>query len=350
MKSKRVKANVRQATDKELQQWNNLLTKNPNNGSDPYQSTAMSKLKAMNGWRDEYWVYETSQGLVYASVLTRKFDLVGNLAYIMRGPSVNNEKQLQEIVLANQTKKSFFAIKIEPTIDAIPELLVTSLSNVNNNKLLKVRNVQPHSDQVVIDLSNSLEGLWSSFRQGARREIRAAEKDGIVIKEVPIVEKHMQEMYRLYAETGRRAGFFVRKYSYHRNYWTNYAKLEQGKLFFAYPYGKDVPIAGLFAIILGKKAVYKDGGSIRSGNKHFAHLLQWEAMKVLKSIGVTEYNLMSTNTTGLANFKLSFSPRRVTHVGTVDQVIDLKSYTRWRKWGEKVHQAIAYHLRHTTLY
>jgi len=350
VKLKVVKPYVRDATSQELKQWNDLIVKNPG-GADPYQSTATSQLKAAQGWRDEYWVYETSFGKVYSTVLARHFPFIGKIAYIMRGPSVANESQLHEIIQANQTKKDLFAIKMEPTIAEISDnLLTTNFAEASNTKLLKVRNVQPHASQVVVDLNKDIDELWSSFHQGARREIRAAEKDHIIIKEVPVDERHMREMYHLYAETGRRAGFLVRDYGYYQQYWTNYAKLKQGKLFFAYPTKITTPIAGLFVIFLGQKAVYKDGGSIRSTHKHFAHLLQWEVMKVLKSIGIIEYNLMSTNTTGLANFKMSFAPRRLIYVGTVDQILNKKIYTRWRKWGEKFYRIVYRCIYHNTIY
>jgi lipid II:glycine glycyltransferase (peptidoglycan interpeptide bridge formation enzyme) len=340
---------VRHATKAERDKWDTLIANNPG-GGDTYQSSAMADVKSHYGWTPEYWVYETSLGTIYATVLTRKFFAVGKLAYIMRGPNIKSPEQLREIMSANAKKDDYFLIKMDPIITELPGDLVAKNAHVATpEKLLKARNIQPHSQQVVIDLTRSEDDILASFSQTARREIRAAKKDRITVKKVPLTEENMQTMYHLYEAMGQRAKLFIRPYHYYKQFWMAYTDRKQGELYFAQSKSSET-IAGAYIIQLGKKSIYKDGGSIRTAHRHFAHFLQWQVMLDLKKAGATEYNLMSTQASGLAIFKRSFSPLDITHVGTYDQILHKKAYKRWTTWAEKLNQTIASKLRHTTLY
>ncbi|MCL2173868.1 peptidoglycan bridge formation glycyltransferase FemA/FemB family protein [Candidatus Saccharibacteria bacterium] len=342
-------ATLRYATPGELTRWDDLIANNPG-GGDPYQSSAMAAVKSRFGWTPEYWVYETEFGSFYATVLTRRFIGIGRLAYIMRGPNIKNSDQLRAIVSINSKKTDFFAIKMEPSIEQIPhEMIADESIGADLKHLLKVRNTQPHTQQVVVDLTRSADEILASFSQTARREIRAAEKDGIIIKKSPLTEKNMRDMYRLYSAMSQRTKLFIRPYDYYRRFWMSYGDLDQGELFLAHTKSGDA-IAGAFIIKFGQKAIYKDGGSVRTDYKHFAHLLQWSVMLSLKESGVTEYNLMSTQAPGLNTFKRSFSPRDIVYIGTYDQVLNRKAYQKWLRWGERLNQLIASRIKKTTLF
>jgi lipid II:glycine glycyltransferase (peptidoglycan interpeptide bridge formation enzyme) len=272
---------------------------------------------------------------------------------MMRGPGVANAQQFREIVEANKTwEKLAFAIKMEPPITE---------SVKTGDTLIKVPNIQPNANTVIVDLSKDEDEIMASFRQRARREIRAAAKDGISVKKVAITDKTIDQMFNLYQVTGNRAGFFIRPKTYYANFWRQFAAAGEGDLYFAYTPGDEQPIAGAFVCTLGKKALYKDGGSRRSGAKHFAHFLQWEIMRDLKSRKITQYDLHGVPPddqlnnpnhplAGLAMFKLSFTSQTVDYAGAYDQILRPKIYRRWIKFGQRFYQVLSHHLRKTTLY
>ena len=168
-------------------------------------------------------------------------------------------------------------------------------------------------------------------------------------------------MYALYAETARRAGFFLRPKEYNARFWREFSADGTGKLFFAYGKDDPDPVAGAFICYSGATAVYKDGGSRRSGVRHFAHLLQWEIMRDLRANGVTSYDMHgvppraqledSTHPlAGLAMFKLSFTQEATEYVGAFDIVLSEFRYAVWRKVGQRVSSAVAHRIKKTTLY
>ncbi len=381
-----MKTLVRLARDDEIAKWDELLTTNPD-GGEIFQSAAMAEIKTTQGWTPEFWVYETSFGKLYATVLTRNLFASGRICYMMRGPGVVNFSQFAEVCEANRNwEKLGFMVKMEPPILAakmnsaptqtiIPEKQVTPetasrtafqqegsrAAAGDEFDLRKVRDIQPNAHTILVDLSQPEDEILASFRQRARREIRAAIKDEIRVEKVELNQKNIDKMYDLYAETGQRAGFFLRPKSYHENFWRTFSAANEGDLYFAFAKNSDQPIAGAYICKLGQKAVYKDGGSARTTAKHFAHLLQWEIMRDLKKQGVTEYDLhgvppsdqladKSHPLAGLAMFKLSFSPNVTDFVGAYDQILNAKKYKKWIKRGQRLHQAWAHRVRKTTLY
>jgi len=341
---------VRLASASQIAEWDTLLQENPD-GGDILQSATMARIKEPQGWKPEFWIYETSFGQVYATVLTRRFFPLGKLAYLVRGPGVVTVDQLSEIIAQNKDLKGFFAVKMEP-----PLPIGTVLQD-----LTKVQNVQPFTSTIIIDLEPSEDEIFASFRQRARREIRAADKDGIRIDKVPVTDTTISQMYDLYSLTGKRANAFVRAKDYYETFWRQWHAAGEGDLYFAYAPDRDKPIAGAFICKMGKIALYKDGGSERTEHRYFSHKLQWEIMKDLKEQGVTRYDLHGVPPrdrlndpthpmAGLAEFKLSFSKDVIEMVGAYDQVLRPLRYALWEKLGQRVYKAIAYRVHGTTLY
>jgi lipid II:glycine glycyltransferase (peptidoglycan interpeptide bridge formation enzyme) len=343
---------LRLAYDHEIAKWDQLIQTNPDRG-DIFQTKSLAKVKERQGWKPEYWVYETDTGTFYATALIKKMFGIGSLAYIIRGPGVVNSEQLVEVVKANKTSNiTAFAIKMEPPI----------INGVTiPNELIPVKAIQPNVHTIWVDLSMSEDEIFATFRQRARREIRAAANEEIIIKQVDVTNETMEQMYDLYLQTSQRAGFFIRSKTYHETLWRSFTAAGEGELFFAYAKDETEPVAGAFVCRLGTKAVYKDGGSRRSGVKHFAHILQWEIMKHLKNEGVIAYDLHGVPPSdqiedqnhplaGLAMFKMSFSQQVTDYVGAFDQVLDTKKYQKWQKYGQRFQQAYAHHIKKSTLY
>ena len=329
-----MKQALRQATAAEVENWDKLLSHNPY-GAEPYQTESFAAVKALQGWKSEYWVYDTKSGPVYALTLIRKLAGVGRIVYIPRGPSVVDPKQWSEICSINQKELTDVAVvKMEPPI-------LTEKLKVIRSDLRKVSDIQGSVvNTVVIDLDRSKEELWDGFRQRARRSIRGGQRGQLKISEGAFSPKNVDFMWELYHETATRAGLKTRSKIYYETFWREYIERDQGKFFFAWMPDDKRPIAGLFVCYVGDAALYKDGGSRRDAKAHFSHLLQWETMLYLQRKGVRRYDLGGTppnarlndpshRLASLTTFKLSFGAPVIEHIGTYDQVLRPQAYKQW---------------------
>lgn len=330
---------MRIATNKEQQQWNNLLANNPD-GGEVFQAQEYAEVKQFSGWKPHYLISSTG---VAITVQAKNVPFLGMLWHVPRGPGIANTGEL--LPLVNELKeyvktnhKQVFAIKIEPAILETDE----NLSALTGHGLIKVRAIQPNHSTVIVDTSGSVEDVLMSLNQKGRHAIRRAERDGVIAKPVDCTTESMQAMYKLLCDTA--AGKFnTRPESYYYAYWKLFAENGTGQLFFAYVEGKIV--AGAYAMYIGKKGTYKDGASVHDRTVYGAsHLLQWEVIKWMMARGVTEHDLCATPHSrdirdesnpyyGLGRFKTSFSKQVTDFVGAYDIVLKPLTYRLWSPIG-----------------
>jgi lipid II:glycine glycyltransferase (peptidoglycan interpeptide bridge formation enzyme) len=330
-----VKSNLRRATAREVKHWDELLPENPA-GGEVFQTKAFAAIKRRQGWRPEFWVYETSFGQVYALALTRRVPGVGRVVHIPRGPGVANVKQWREICRLNRKFENAVLIKMDPPI-------LRADAKTLPSDLVKVSNVQRSTvNTVVIDLDQSEDDLWRSFRQRARRSIRGGKKEKLRVIDAEPSPLAMDQMWKLYKGTARRANLVTRRQKYYRHFWQEFGSTGVGRFFFVLEPDSPEPIAGAFVHWSGRNALYKDGGSRRDSKTHFSHLLHWQIMRWLAERGISSYDLGGAppsdrlgdpahTLASLATFKLSFGAPVTDFVGTYDQILKPVEYQRWRQ-------------------
>ena len=149
-------------------------------------------------------MFEASFGVVYSLALVKVVPGLGRLVYIVRGPGVVTMTQFEEITELIKTSElpRAFAVKCEPPIHRSEKPLELPTA------VVATRPIQPNVNTVYVDLTPVEEDIIATFRQRARREIKAAKKEGVEIRAVEVTEETIDQMYALYAETARRAGFF----------------------------------------------------------------------------------------------------------------------------------------------
>ncbi|MDR1969752.1 MAG: peptidoglycan bridge formation glycyltransferase FemA/FemB family protein [Candidatus Nomurabacteria bacterium] len=327
---------LRRATVREVKRWDEFLAENPA-GGEVFQTKAFATIKQNQGWQPEFWVYETSYGKVYTLTLTRQIIGVGRIIYIPRGPGVTNVKQWREICRLNRSfERAAVLIKMDPPI-------VRASVKTLPSDLTKVGNVQRSTvNTVTINLDQSEDDLWRSFRQRARRSIRGGKKEQLRMIDVKPSPDSARQMWRLYKGTAKRARLSTRRQSYYQRFWQEFGSAGMGRFFFVLPPNESKPIAGAFVSWSGQNALYKDGGSRRNTNTHFSHLLHWQIMHWLGERGITSYDLGGTPPSdqlndpthvlaSLATFKLSFGAPVTDFIGTYDQVLKPADYKRWRR-------------------
>jgi len=203
---------------------------------------------------------------------------------------------------------------------------------------------------IVVDISGEDDVILASFKQKTRYNVRLAAKHGVTVEPVRADDANLNKMYDLMSATRERAGYFLRPREYFIDLWSRLAGAGEGQLFFASYQGQI--LAGVFAVYLGKKSWYKDGGSVREHTNVMApYLLQWEVMRWLKSKGVTSYDMVGVSPRAkaghhimdsLEHFKSGFSQTIVEWIGTWDVPLSSK-YKLWHRGGERL--AVAYHGR-----
>jgi lipid II:glycine glycyltransferase (peptidoglycan interpeptide bridge formation enzyme) len=161
----------------------------------------------------------------------------------------------------------------------------------------------------------------------SRYNIRLAEKRGVRVE--PGTEAEMPVFYRLYAETGARDGFLIRRFPYYREVWETMLRGNLARVLFA-RVGTET-IAALMLFFFSRRAWYFYGAS--SGKYRDSmpnHLLQWEAIRWAKGHGCREYDFWGAPDHlaedepmfGVYRFKSGFGGRFVERIAAHDFVVN----------------------------
>ncbi len=337
---------MHQATKHELAQWDEQIVHNPDGGN-ILQTKAYGDFKSAHKWPAHYAVAELSDGTkLQVALLTRKVVGLGELWYAPKGPGVKDLAQLKEFIAqvrAYVADKNVFMVKIEP------DLLMGDAPKAKLEKLGLVKskfNLQWNQATTLVDLAPSEDDIIAHFKQKTRYNIRLAARKGVEVQVVELTKENMATMYGLLKATQERGGFYMRSQDYLEDFWQAYGTAGMGQMFFATHEGE--VLSGLYALYLGKKGLYKDGGSTRDkANLMAPYLMQWEVMKWLKQRGVEEYDLHGMPPkaelenpnhplAGLVQFKSGFNTEVTEYVGVYNLPIDQRKYARWTKYGERI--------------
>lgn len=345
---------IRFATTQEEAQWNALVLKNSDSGN-VFQSYEFAEQKRLGGWRPRFIVANDTA----ITVLEKSLPMFGKVWYLPKGPGISSIRELDELL---QELKDFartqgvFTIKTEPELLKNPE----TLADMMKLGLVKTTPIQPNFSTVVLDLTSSLDDILTAMPQKGRHAIRRAERDGVIIKQVPASDENCKIMFDLLQATALDSKFGIRPPAYYKAYWQTFAKKGLGQLFFAY-YDNQV-VAGAYAFIYGHKSTYKDGASIRKRTAYGAsHLLQWHVIAWAKEHGSTWHDLCGAPPAdrikdathphyGIGLFKTQFNKEITEYVGAYDiPIVDWK-YQLWHQYLEKLVRKIYYETKHESYY
>ncbi|MFF0818493.1 lipid II:glycine glycyltransferase FemX [Rhodococcus sp. NPDC003318] len=330
---------VREATADEVEGWNALVAAG---GGSVWQAHEYAEVKRQTRYRPVYLMV----GDRPVSVLERRVPVLGRLWYVPGGPATEGLDDLTDLIdglVAFARTRGVFVVKIEPRLrrtQQVVDALTARGYHVANP-------IVPNSTAVVVDLTGTADEVMARFSTRARRWIRRAERDGVIVERVPATDENCRIMYDLLAQTAD-ARFGIRSAEYCRTYWQDYEKSGNGQLFLARFQGEVV--AGVFAKKLGTAAFYKDGGSVRKregstenglGAHGVGHAVQWAVMEWAREVGCDRYDLGDVPPAaqiddpthhyhGLGKFKLSFDKEIVEYVGALDVPVG---------WGYRVWQA-----------
>ncbi len=346
---------MRRATRSEIGAWDELVRANPDGGH-MLQTRAWGELKRRWGWHPEYMVAEGSSGPVAILLLRRRVPGLGSLLYAPKGPGVVSTGDLDRVLSGRDGLGDAFCVEVEPELPDTP----VARAALTAMGLRKGEDVQIARATLVVDLTPSEDALLASFRPKTRYNIRLAARRGVTVSVEPCEDGAVRAMHRLMAAASDRAAFPLRPLPYYATYWRLFEASGQGALLLA-RLGDEV-LAGAYVAWLGGRAWYKDGGSsLRHRELMAPHLVQWEAMRHLRSRGVTEYDLFAvpgraeqrdpaSPLRGLWQFKSGFSGELREFVGLWDLVLDARRQAIWRRVVEPVVRRARWRLRGDLLY
>lgn len=337
--------------------WNNILIQL--SGAHILQSYQWADLKRQNGWFPVFLIWKDPKGnTVAAAVIHKKLvPLIGKitgacLLYSPRGPILDwLIEPLREQVLADlhQMAKDSNAIfiKIDPEIPVAwsqspLESIDASISGQKIQKELENRGWYFSQDQlqfrntVLLNLDDSEEEILLRMKQKTRYNIRLAEKKGVTIR--PGNVDDLDRLYQMYAQTSIRDGFAIRSHEYYMEVWTRLMK--DG---IAFPLIAEVEgqvVSAIILFVFGKRGYYFYGMSTELHREKMPnHLLQWQAIRISKRMGCTEYDFWGApdefdpkdSMYGVYRFKEGFNGRVLFGLGAWDDPINpigYRLYTR----------------------
>jgi lipid II:glycine glycyltransferase (peptidoglycan interpeptide bridge formation enzyme) len=265
--------------------WDAWLADNPT--AHLLQTGAWGELKSAFGWQVTRWVDQFPEPTYGVQILFRRLPLGFSLAYIARGPVLQNAstslawtRLWSELDRVCRARRAIF-LRIEPDvwcegdnpIDPPPGLLASRQS------------IQPPRT-IIIDLASDEETTLAKMKQKTRYNIRLAEKKGIHIHSA----QDLAPFFRLMSLTGGRDGFGIHSQEYYQKAYDLFSPTGNCRLFQAD--FEDEPVAALMVFTSGERAWYLYGASSDTHREKMpAYLLQWEAMRWAKTRGAVSYDL-----------------------------------------------------------
>lgn len=338
------------------QAWDDLVS--GLDGTHILQGWDWGDFKSENGWSAIRFIWEDQYKQVSAAaqILEREVKILFlkyKILYIPKGPLLRDWKNLKilkevfsDLVAYAKSRKAIF-LKIDPDIiQDEGDLHSSAVSPLNCGKQtvkkLSAAGWQFSHEQIQfkntvwIDLKPDEDDLLSGMKQKTRYNIRLSQKKGVEIRQAEI--KDLAVMYDLYVQTALRDGFIIRPEKYYLSLWERFIKKNRALGLLALVNKK--PVAGLILFMLAGKAWYFYGMSSDSHREKMPnYLLQWEAIRTVKQMGCTTYDLWGAPNVldetdpmwGVVRFKLGFGGKLVQTIGAWDYPVNKIVYNIYVK-------------------
>jgi len=295
------------------------------------QTAEWAQTKTFLGWQPYYLIWCECQGSIRlfinqwppndpvraaALVLQRSLPVAGfaarmRILYAPKGPLLDwNDSGLRTRVIADlqdfARKLGAIFLKIDPDVQLDPGSSHASQGTQfpvgqELQQLLLAQGWQYSPEQiqfrstVLIDLNPGETELLDRMKQKTRYNIRLASRKGVTIRQG--TPSDFPLLYRLYAETSIRDGFTIRDEAYYHRVWSAFPQpdLPSPVQPYALPLIAEVesePVAALVLFIFARKSWYLFGMSREiHRDKMPNYLLQWEAIRLSRSLGCQVYDL-----------------------------------------------------------
>ncbi len=337
------------------------------------QTAFWSEVKACQGLtpkafdfkvKDQY-LYTDSEKYAYTEsdflLLHRPLDSGYSLAYVPYGPEIepSSENQgnfLEELseIIRSYLPKNCIAIRYDLNWQShwcsdeyfdqsgiwtgLPDKrfqeFQMNYGTVNWNLRKSNSDILP-STTIFLNISKSENDLLNDMKSKTRYNIRLSDRKGVKVHRAGLDKINI--WYKLYKETARRNGLYINNIDYFISVLTTRADDTSSpahvELLLAEADGEY--LAALFLVISGRRGTYLYGASSSEKRNYMStYALQWEAVKIAREYGCTEYDMFGVSPGpdhshpmyGLYQFKTGFGGELYHHLGCWDYVLDEDGY------------------------
>ena len=209
-----------------------------------------------------------------------------------------------------------------------------NFNTINWNFKKSLSNILP-SNTIYVDLLKKNEEILADMKPKTRYNIGLAYKKGVVVKSSDI--ENIDIWYKLYKETAKRNNILVNDIKYFTavlSARTNDVRSPAEVKLLIAEY-KNQPLAAMFLIITGNRGTYLYGASSSENRNLMAtYALQWEAIKISKASGCSEYDMFGVSPNpdpnhplyGLYRFKTGFGGEIYHSLGCWDYPLDVEKH------------------------
>ncbi|MHC1740783.1 MAG: lipid II:glycine glycyltransferase FemX [Anaerolineaceae bacterium] len=258
-----------------LSDWNQFINSHPE--AHLLQTGDWGELKSAFGWKVERLIGSNCG----VQILFRSLPGGFSLGYIPKGPIGEAWTELiPEMDDVCREHKAIF-LKFEPDLwdkKEVPEIY-------QDKRWKHTHPIQPRRT-IIIPIEENEEQILAAMKQKTRYNIHLAEKKGITVRQ----SNDLGMFQKMMAITGKRDGIGVHTQAYYQKAYDLFHA--NGKCDLLFAFYEDQPIAGIMVFAQGKTAWYMYGASTDvERNRMPTYLLQWEAIRLAKSKGCSEYDL-----------------------------------------------------------
>jgi lipid II:glycine glycyltransferase (peptidoglycan interpeptide bridge formation enzyme) len=226
---------------------------------------------------------------------------------------------------------------IGPPESGIQEMRINF--NTKNWNLRKTISDNLPSNTVFLDLNEECDTILKRMKPKTRYNIRLSLRKGVNVREIS--ENEIDIWYDLYRQTAMRNGILLHDVAYFKSVLSarNGHSKSPAKVYLLLAEYNNIPLAGMFLTISGKRATYLYGASSdRHRNLMATYALQWDAIKRAKSLGCNEYDMFGVSQTisrshplyGLYRFKTGFGGKIFHRMGCWDYPLMGDEYELFR--------------------
>lgn len=299
-------------------------------------------------------------------VIIQQLNNNDSIAYVPYGPELEPENEFQGVFLEELSEcirpylpKNCFMIRFdlcwevfwageqaffdsegnligEPSIQS--QELRFNFNTIHWNLRKSQTNILP-TNTLYLDLKADLNSILMRMKPKTRYNIRISHKKGVTVRTADLADLNV--WYKLYSETAQRNGLYLNDLRYFEAILT--ARADQTKspaeVFYLIAEVDQTPLAAMFLIISGNRGSYLYGASSSRNRNYMAtYALQWEAIKISKQKGCSEYDMFGISPSkdkshplyGLHRFKTGFGGHIFHSLGCWDYPYDVEKYNLFK--------------------
>ncbi|MFD1814925.1 lipid II:glycine glycyltransferase FemX [Rhodococcus gannanensis] len=319
---------ARLAHPHEIEQWDDHVARNPDGGH-PFRGRAFAESLRLRGYDPDY-LFVDDLAITAARVRVPKIGTYWQIP----GPGVTDVDELCRVVdalIPLADANGVFTIRIDPLVED-DQATRTRLLDLGYRRTLTW--TIDHS--IVLDVTGTEAEVQGRFSTRARRWIKRAARDGVVVSRVDATEENCRLKYDLLSATSE-ARFAIPSRPAATATYQQAQSAGTGQLFFAHFEG--TLVAAGYAMALGENSLYLTGASVRKeagssagnglGAHGVGHAVQWEMIRWAREVGCLRYDMYGAPSSGrvddpghplygVGQFKLSFSKAVTDYIGCWD--------------------------------